>query len=98
MRYKQMVNSMRSPKYRQVRFDEELALMLSEAKDARQASLPVVSQDLHNRVVHDKSKRMPMACNAMWKLWKKQGEHEGRIIRPVPSGQSNTLTIEFDTA
>ncbi len=83
--------------YRQFQFDAELRKMLAQAARNGKACLHVVSKKLHDRVVHSTDNRMPMACNAMWKLWREQGSHKHRIIHTTDSGKSSTIEIEFDT-
>ncbi len=88
---------MNKSKYSQGQFEEELAKMFAEAKAKGQSRLRVVSQELHDRVVHEKINRMPITCNAMWHVWREQGWHKDRCHSVPRSGQSNTLEIEFVT-
>lgn len=96
---------MNQPKYKQQDFEKELTAMLAEAKVAGLSCLHVISRYLHDRTVSQKDNfinvgsnhRMPMACSAMWKLWKKQGERETQIIVTTASKQSSTIEIKFDT-
>lgn len=83
--------------YKQYQFDQELAKMLGEAAENGVTCTAIVSKDLHDRVVQSNDNRMPMACNAMWKLWVSQGKHQSRIIHTTPSNRSSTIKIEFDT-
>ncbi len=86
-----------SPPFAQRDFDEELLELLRNARNAGHTSIPVVSGDLHRRVVGEsKENRMRMACRAMRKLWKQQGSDLNRIIHNTPSGESSTIEIEFD--
>ena len=88
---------MKKPKYTQSSFDNELKTMLDEAKRAGKTRLKVVSKELHDRVVRPSYNYMPMACNAMWKIWDEQGSRQRDIRRTTKSGQSSTIEIEFDT-
>ena len=88
---------MMSPKYKQLNFEKELKVMLAYAKANGKSSLSVISGNLHSRVVTKGDNRMPMACNAMWNLWRQQGSNQDAIIRTTDSGQSSTIEIEFDT-
>ena len=85
----------------QQEFDAELRRMLREANAEGHARICILSEELHDRVVKivvtKNDKRMPMACNAMTKLEKQQGI-KAKVIYKSPSGQSNKLKIEFDTA
>ena len=77
-------------------FERELIRMLDEERAAGKTSCRVVARDLHRRVVGGgKPNRMPMACKAMWELWRKQGSEEARIVRTTRSGQSTTIEIEY---
>ena len=88
----------REPEYRQIEFDSKLRQMIQEACSKGQQFCTIVSKHLHDRVVKEsQTNRMPMACNAMWKLWEKQGSHMCRIISDTPSGQSSTIRIRFET-
>lgn len=83
-------------RFTQEAFDEELQKMLDDARSADDISIRVVSGILHSRVVGEsKENRMPMACNAMWKLWTRRGSDANRIIRTTKSKQSSTIEIEF---
>ncbi len=82
--------------FRQAEFEAELLRMLAEARAAGRATCRVVSRELHRRVVGGaQPNRMPAACNAMWKLWRKQGSAEARIVHTTPSGRSSTIEIEY---
>ena len=84
------------PAYTQEEFDSELREMLREAQNMGQQFRRVISGRLHERVVGGaQPNRMPMACEAMWKLWREQGSHKERIYRTTDSGQSTTIEIEF---
>ena len=90
---------MKERSYRQAQFDEELERMLREARNAGHQTVDIVSKDLHDRVVpsDERNNRMPMACNAMWKLWneKEQGSDPDNILHTTPSNKSSTLKIRF---
>lgn len=84
--------------YTKAQFDTALRKMLQEAFDRRENFCTVVTRDLHDRVVHTHSThRMPMACEAMWRLWERQGKQKDRIIRNTPSGRSSKIIIRFST-
>ncbi len=85
-------------KYMQLQFEKELKKMLANAKANKQASLCVVSRELHDNVVTTDDNRMPTACNAMWSLWRQQGRSKAAIICTTSSGLSSTIEIEFNTA
>lgn len=93
-------------KYQQVEFDAKLSEILADAASSGEKRLRVVSRDLHDRTVKNNDcftnaggdHRMPMACNAMWKIWEQQGSHDDRIICTTKSRKSSTIKIEFDTA
>ena len=86
----------RHGRFAREQFEEELSRMLDEARAAGKTSCRVVARDLHRRVVGgSKPNRMPMACTAMWELWRKQGRSEERIVRTTRSGLSTTIEIEF---
>ena len=88
------VNAGRS--FRRAEFEAELLNMLAEARAEGRARCRVVSRELHRRVVGGpQPHRMPMACNAMWKLWREQGGVEAHIIRTTPSGRSSTIEIDY---
>ncbi len=84
-------------KYNQLQFEDELAVMLAEAKAKGQSRLRVVARDLHDRVVCGEDKRMLLTCNAMWYMWREQGWHKERCFDVPRCGQSTTLEIEFAT-
>ena len=90
--------SFKQQEYTQEEFDSELRTILQEAKSEGKQFCKVVSKDLHHRVVGgSQPNQMPMACEAMWKLWKKQGGYGGRIFHTTPSTQFSTITIGFST-
>ena len=82
--------------FRQAQFERKLQELLDEAKGNGKKSLRVVSRDLHRQVVGgSQPNRTPMACGAMWKLWRQQGGMENNIIHTTRSKQSSTIEIEF---
>ena len=86
----------RTPGFTQEAFNEELRRMLEMAHKAGKTSCRVISRDLHRGVIGEsRANRMPMACNAMWKLWEEQGSVPGRIIHTTPKGRSSTIEIEY---
>lgn len=85
-----------SRKFTKDEFDRELYQILEEERAAGKDTCKVISRDLHRRVVGgNQPNRMAMACNAMWKLWQRQGSHPGRIIHTTPSRRSTTIEIEY---
>ena len=77
-------------------FDTELSRILDEERAAGRETYRVVARDLHRRVIGgSQPNRMVMACNAMWKLWERQGSLPDRIIHTTPSGRSTTIEIEY---
>ena len=84
-------------KYTQIQFEKELNTMLEEALAQGYTRLRVVAKELHDRVVKTKDNRMPLACNALWNLWRQQGSRDYRIIHTTKSGQSTTIEIEYHT-
>lgn len=88
--------SHRPRKFTQEEFANELNRILDEERTAGRNTCRVVAHDLHRRVVGgSQPNRMVMACNAMWKLWERQGSRPDRIIRTTPSGRSTTIEIEY---
>ena len=82
--------------FTQEAFDRELRRILDADRRAGRTSSRVISRDLHRSVVGGtEPNRMPMACEAMWKLWRQQGSVEQHVIRTTSSGQSSTIEIEF---
>lgn len=70
--------------------------MLEEDKRSGKTSSRIVARDLHRNVVGGSDpNRMPMACRAMRKLWKRRGSIPENIIRRTPSGDSSTIEMEF---
>lgn len=84
-------------RFTQRQFDEELQRLLHEKKEKGDNFAEIVSGNLHRRVVGGSGpNRMPMACNAMWKLWNRQGGKEENIIHTTPSRRSSTIRIRYD--
>lgn len=83
-------------KFTREMFDTELSRILDEERAAGRETYRVVARDLHRRVIGgSQPNRMVMACNAMWKLWERQGSLPDRIIHTTPSGRSTTIEIEY---
>lgn len=83
-------------RFTQEMFDGELIRMLEEARAAGADTCTVVSRELHRRVVGgSQPNRMPQACDAMWKLWERQGSDPDRIVHTTPSRRSSTIEIEY---
>ena len=77
-------------------FDRELRQILDADRRAGRTSSRVISRDLHRNVVGAAApNRMPMACHAMWKLWRQQGSIQDNVIQTTKSGQSSTIEIQF---
>ena len=87
-----------SRSYSKSEFEDELKVMLEERRDVGEDLTIIVSNDLHDRVVTSSENRMPMACQAMWNLWERQGASKERIVHTTPSGQSTTIEIKFKTS
>lgn len=87
------------PTLTQEDFDRELQRMLDSERRAGRTSSRIVARDLHRNVVGGTDpNRMPMACDAMWELWKRQGSIPDNIVQTTKSGQSSTIEIEFSNA
>ena len=85
-----------SPEFTQDDFDRELLRMLDADRQAGRTSTRIVALDLHRNVVGGTApNRFPMACDAMWKLWRQQGSIRDNIVRTTESGRSSTIEIEF---
>ena len=76
-------------------FDDALARMLDEAREGGDGSRRITAKQLHASVVTTRTMRMRMACDAMWRLWKKQGAYESRVIFTPASNQGSKLEIEY---
>ena len=86
----------RVPEFTQDAFDSELRRMLDADRRAGRRSSRIVARDLHRNVVGgSQPHRVPMACEAMWQLWRQQGSVEDNIIQTTESGQSSTIEIQF---
>ncbi len=87
-----------SPEYTQDDFDSELLRMLDANRQAGRTSARIVALDLHRNVVGGtEPNRFPMACDAMWKLWRLQGSIRDNVVHTTESGRSSTIEIEFST-
>ena len=81
---------------RQAQFDRKLHELLDEARRGGKDSIRVIARELHRQVVGGgRPNRMPMACKALWKLWRQQGGIRKNIIHTTSSDQSSTIEIEF---
>ncbi len=76
-------------------FDDALARMLGEARESGIDSRRITAKQLHESVVTTRKMRMRMACDAMWRLWKKQGAYESRVVFTPASNQGSKLEIEY---
>ncbi len=84
------------PEFTQDSFDRELLQMLDANRRSGRTSCRVIARDLHRNVVGGAApNRMPMACDAMWKLWRQHGSIQDNIIQTTESGQSSTIEIQF---
>ena len=89
-------DSRQSPEFTQDDFDRELLRTLDAERQAGRTSTRIVARDLHRKVVGGTApNRFPMACDAMWKLWRQQGSIEDNIVHRTESGQSSTTEIQF---
>ena len=85
-----------SSEFTQNDFDRELLRMLDADRQAGRKSTKIVARDLHRNVVGGtEPNRFPMACNAMWKLWRRQGSIQDNVVCTTESGQSSTVEIKF---
>ena len=90
------VHAESSPEFTQDDFDRELLQMLDAERQAGWTSARIVARDLHRNVVGGTApNRFPMACDAMWKLWRQQGSIQDNIIHTTESGRSSTIEIRF---
>ena len=76
-------------------FDDALTRMLGEALESGIDSRRITAKQLHESVVTTRKMRMRMACDAMWRLWKKQGAYESRVVFTPASNQGSKLEIEY---
>ncbi len=84
---------MRPPGFTQTQFDYALAAMIQSVSESGGARCRVVARDLHRAVVGaSQPNRMPMACNAMWKLAE---DLPHTVVHRTPSGRSSSLEIEY---
>lgn len=84
------------PEFTQDDFDRELLRMLDADRQAGRTSVRIVARDLHRNVVGGtEPNRFPMACEAMWKLWRRQGSIRDRVVHTTESSRSSTIEIEF---
>ena len=77
-------------------FDDALTRMLDEAREGGAASRRITAKELHATVVTSRKMYMRMTCDAMWRLWRKQGAYEGRVIFTPASNQGSKLEIEYE--
>ena len=77
-------------------FDTALERMLGEARESGEDSRRITAKELHAMVVTSRKMYMRMACDAMWKLWRKQGAYEGRVVFTPASNQGSKLEIEYE--
>ena len=90
------VHAETSPEFTQDDFDRELLRMLDANRQAERTSARIVARDLHRNVVGGtEPNRFPMACDAMWKLWRRQGSIRDNIVNTTESGRSSTVEIQF---
>ncbi len=79
-------------------FDNALVAMLEEAREGGSETRRITAKELHSTVVTSRKMYMRMACDAMWKLWRKQGAYESRVVFTPASNQGSKLEIEYDSA
>ena len=89
--------------YDKSEFEDELKVMLKEKRDVGEDLTIIVSNDLHKRVfspLRGSDWRMPMACNAMKKLWIEQGSHDDWVIEKSKTDKWHTskLKVKFRTS
>ena len=90
------VHAWPSPEFTQDDFDRGLLRMLDADRQAGRTTARIVARDLHRNVVGGtEPNRFPMACEAMWKLWRRQGSIRNSIVHTTVSGRSSTIEIEF---
>lgn len=78
-------------------FDNALVHMLDEARASGANSRRITAKELHASVVTSRKMYMRMACDAMWKLWRKQGAYESRVVFTPASNQGSKLEIDYAT-
>jgi hypothetical protein len=79
-------------------FDNALVSMLGEARESGAESRRITAKELHASVVTSRKMYMRMTCDAMWKLWKKQGSYESRVVYTPASNQGSKLEIEYESS
>ena len=84
---------MSKPGFTQQQFDNALAAIIRKRRESGAERCCLIARDLHRTVVGgSQPNRMPMACNAMWRL---ADTLEHTVIHRTASGQSSTLEIEY---
>ena len=76
-------------------FDNALERMLEEARNSGEDSRRITAKELHSTVVTSRKMYMRMACDAMWKLWRKQGAYESRVVFTPASNKGSKLEIDY---
>ena len=80
-------------RFTQQQFDDALAAMIRNLSESGDGQCRVIARDLHRTVVGgSQPNRMPMACNAMWKLAE---DLPHTVVHRTPSGRSSSLEIEY---
>ena len=79
-------------------FDNALTRMLEEARESGADSRRITRRSCIRRLLLRARCICGMACDAMWKLWRKQGAYEGRVVFTPASNQGSKLEIEYDAA
>ena len=77
-------------------FDNALTQMLDQARDKGDENRRITAKELHASVVTSRKMYMRLACDAMWRLWKKQGAYESRVVYTPASNQGSKLEIEYE--
>ncbi len=84
---------MSKPEFTQRQFDDALTSIIRKHQESGAERYRIVARDLHRTVVGgNQPNRMPMVCNAMWKL---AGTLEHTVIHRTASGRSSSLEIEY---
>ena len=76
-------------------FDNALTQMLEEAREGGADSRRITAKELHATVVTSRKMYMRMTCDAMWRLWRKQGAYESRVVFTPASNQGSKLEIDY---
>ena len=76
-------------------FDNALVAMLEEARGSGLETRRITAKELQSTVVTSRKMYMRMACDAMWKLWRKQGAYESRVVFTPASNQGSKLEIDY---